>query len=204
MSRSKLLLSALGITAATMPLSASEQVTVNKVDTAALLDGRCGNDEWDAATRISVGSDAEILLMHDDNSLFICAKGQDGEPTVLDVYIENAETGQLHELHLSAQMGESIFDGTEWGERVMWELEDYAGFWSPYYGREESDDGLRPIFYRNSHKQLQILRKKFPGTSWNMMINLSIGRNRQWVEHPYPTGAVDIDPKSWATYSFSP
>ncbi|MEM1132763.1 MAG: hypothetical protein AAGH53_07495 [Pseudomonadota bacterium] len=182
---------------------ASEPIMVNSTEEAALLDGRCGGDEWDAATEIALSSDVSLLLMHDKNSLYICGKAKDGEPTAMDLYVENTETGKLHRIHLSAQMGESIYDGSEWIDSGAWELEDFAGFWTPFFGFQENENGGRPRFYRGSHKQVQILRKKFPGNSWKMRYNLAVGREGRWVEHHFPEDSVDSDTSTWTDFVFS-
>lgn len=183
--------------------TSSESVSLNSTKEAALLDGRCGGDEWEAATKIDLPQRASILLMYDQNSLFICAKHDDGALTVLDLYVEHGETGDLHHFHLSAQMGEQVYSDGEWSESATWELKDYAGFWVPYFGSEETEDGIRPKFHRSSDRQVQILRRKFHGDTWNMMFALSISRDGEWVESRYPANALDTDPSTWSRISFS-
>jgi len=143
--------------------------------------------------------------MHDKDSLFVCAKGKAEDYTVIDLYIEHAETGHLHNLHASAQLGERLLTDKEWSESENWNLEDWGGFWVPYAGNEETEDGMRPKFLKGSHREIQVLRKKFAGNTWNMMIGVS-GVNHEGkygAEFFYPESAVDTDESTWGKFSFS-
>ncbi|RBP50606.1 hypothetical protein [Arenicella xantha] len=184
--------------------SYSKAITINPTGTAALLDGRCGNDdEWHAATKLELPHQAFVYLMHDDESFYICAKGEATDTAVLDLYIEHAETGYLHKFHLSAQMGERVFTDQGWSDPETWILKDWAGFWVPYFGNEDSENGKRPKFYTGLHRQVQVLRKKFPGNTWNMMFGVSIKRDGKWMDLRYPEKAEDEDKSTWATFAFS-
>jgi hypothetical protein len=169
------------------------------------LDGHCGNDEWQAATKIDLPAQASIYLMNDKDYFYLCAKGKAEDHTVLDLYIEHAETGNLHKFHLSAQMGEHVLKGKEW-ELVTgkWVLNDYAGFWVPYSGLKDTENRKDPIFAKGTHRQVQVSRKKFSGNTWNMMIGVSaINYKGKGAELFYPEKAVDKDKSTWATFSFS-
>lgn len=184
--------------------NASETITINPTNKAALLDGRCGNDEWEAATKIELPAQASIYLMHDKDYFYLCAKGKAEDYTVLDLYIEHAETGHIHKFHLSAQMGETVRTDKGWSEPATWELKDFAGFWVPYFGLEDPENRKGPKFARGTHRQMQVLRKKFAGNTWNMMIGVSaIQHEGQGAEFFYPEKAVDNDKSTWAKFSFS-
>lgn len=184
--------------------NASETITINPTNKAALLDGRCGNDEWEAATKIELPAQASIYLMHDKDYFYLCAKGKAEDHTVLDLYIEHEETGHLHHFHLSAQMGERVRTDKGWSESATWDIKDYAGFWVPYYGLEDPENNKGPKFARGTHRQIQVLRKKFAGHSWNMMIGVGAIRHEgKGVEFFYPPKAVDKDKSTWRKFSFS-
>lgn len=189
---------------ATTGVNATETVTIKPTSKAGLLDGRCGNDEWEAATKIELPAGAGINVMHDDDYFYLCAKGKAEDYTVLDLYIEHAETGHLHHFHLSAQMGERVRTDEGWGESGTWDLKDYAGFWVPYFGLEDREKRQGPKFARGTHRQMQILRDKFAGNAWKMMISVSAiqheGKNQAFI---YPQKAVDEDTSTWAKFSFS-
>jgi len=88
----------------------------------------------------------------------------------IDILIEDVNTGYLHKFHASAQLGERIYNGKNWSEPDRWNLSGWSGFLVPYAGRVESEDRLKPNFLKDSHREMQILRKKFSGDNWNMMI----------------------------------
>lgn len=182
---------------------ASEPVPVNATETAVLLDGSCGGDEWDAATIIELSAQLSLFLMHDKHSVYICAKSAIDDPMALDLFIEHPQTGHGHHFHLSAQMGERIYTDHDEGESATWELQDWTGFWTPYYGLEESEGNQRVNFYRKSNKQVQILRKKFPSETWNMMVSVGVRHLGERSTVSYPLQAEESDMMSWGAFSFS-
>ena len=178
---------------------------INSTNKTVLLDGRCGNDEWEDATKIDLPAGASIYLMHDTEYFYFGAKGKAEDFTILDLYIENVETGKLHKFHLSAQMGESMLTEDGWKPvSGKWELKDYAGFWVPYNGLEDVEKRIGPKFASGTHRQMQISRKKFPGNTWKMMVGL--GGIRQEGEGGrifYPENGVGDDKSTWGEFSFS-
>ncbi|WP_066959460.1 hypothetical protein [Microbulbifer sp. Q7] len=185
--------------------NASAAISINSTGKSALLDGRCGNDEWDVATKLELPAQVAIYLMKDDNYFYICARAKEEDITVLDLYIENPETNRLHKFHLSAQMGEKVLTENGW-ERVSgkWDLKNYAGFWVPFSGLEEPENRKGPIWAKGTHRQVQVSRNKFPGNIWNMMFGISaIYQEGERAEFLYPKNAVSTDPTSWAQFSFS-
>jgi hypothetical protein len=184
--------------------NAPETTIITTTNKAPLFDGSCDKDEWNSAIKFELPAQTSVYLMHDNDSLYVCAKGKTEDYTVIDIYIENAKTGYLHNLHASAQLGERIFKGKEWSKSDRWNLKDWSGFWVPYAGRVESKDGLRPKFLKGSHREMQILRKKFTGDNWNIMINVSgIYLNESSTGFSYPEKAVDTDSSTWTKFSFS-
>ena len=184
--------------------NASDVITINSTNKAPLFDGRCDQDEWKPAKKFELPAQTFVYLMHDNHSLYVCAKGKAEDYTVIDIYIENDKTGVLHNLHASAQLGERVFNGKEWSKPDRWNLKDWSGFWVPYAGRVESEDGLKPKFLKGSHREIQILRQKFPSDTWNMMISVSgVNDGENSTEFSYPENAVDTDSSTWAKFSFS-
>ncbi len=200
----KLLLLSTSLSFAATEVNASETVTINPTSKAGLLDGRCGNDEWDVATKIELPAQVSIYLMYDKDYFYLCAKGKAEDFTALNLYVEHAETRHLHQFHLSAQMGERVRTDEGWGPSATWDLKGYAGFWVPFFGTENTENGRRLKFALGTHRQLQISRKKFAGNTWNMMIGVG-GINHEEsddVEFLYPENAVDNDKATWAKFSF--
>jgi hypothetical protein len=185
--------------------TASETTTINLSKNAPLFDGRCGVDEWKNATKIELEAEISLYLMHDKDSLYICAKGKPEDYTVIDIYIENAETGHLHNLHASAQLAERLLTDKAWSASEFWNLNDWGGFWVPYAGNEDTDEGSRTKFLKGSDREIQILRKKFVGNSWNMMVGVSgvYHEGKYGAEFFYPDSAIDTDVSTWGEFLFS-
>ena len=203
---SKLLLLSASLSFVATEANASETIAINSTNKAALLDGRCGNDEWEAATKIELPAQVSIYLMHDKDYFYICAKGKAEDYTVLDLSIEHAETGRLHNFHLSAQMGESVLTDKGWENKSgKWVLKDYAGFWVPYSGLEDPENRKDPKFAKGTHRQVQVLRKKFAGNTWNMMFGVGAinHEGNSHAEFFYPEKGVKEDKSTWAKFSFS-
>lgn len=183
--------------------SESEIIEINITNESALLDGRCGGDEWDTATKLNLPSGVTIFLMQDVKYFYICTKGKPEDINVLDLYIESAETKQPYKYHLSAQMGESILTENGWESTADKGVRNgYAGLWVPYSGLKDPENRKNPTFERGSHRQVQIKREKFPGENWNMMFSVSgIKQNEEWTKYAYPANAEPEDTSSWATFS---
>lgn len=183
----------------------SKSIVINLTDKTALLDGHCGNDEWEVATKIELPAGASIYLMYDKDYFYFCACGKAEDYTILDLYIEHPQTKRLHKFHLSAQMGEAILTDDGWKSASdKWDLKDYAGFWVPYSGLEDVENRSGPKFAKGTHRQMQISRKKFEGDTWNMMFGvggiLYEGNGKQFF---YPEKAVDEDKSTWMKFTFS-
>jgi hypothetical protein len=202
---SKLLLLSASLSFVATEANASETIVINPTNKAPLFDGRCGKDEWQAATKIELPAQASVFLMHDKDSLYVCAKGKAEDYAVIDLYIEHAETGHLYNLHASAQLGERILTDKEWSEHESWwNHKDWSGFWVPYAGIEDTENGKRPKFLKGSHREVQVLRKKFVGNTWNIMIGVSaINHEGNSAEFFFPEKAVDTDKSTWMKFSFS-
>lgn len=94
----------------------SEATIINPTSKAHLFDGRCDKAEWQEATKLELPAQTAVYLMHDKGSLFVCAKGKAEDYTVIDLYIEDAETGHLYNLHTSAKLSERTLSGKDWSE----------------------------------------------------------------------------------------
>ncbi len=184
---------------------AAANIVAKRVDTAPLFDGRCGDEEWRGTTRIELPAQVSVLLMHDGRSLFVCAQGKANDYTVIDLYIKNEATGQLHNLHASAQLSERLYSGEQWSESEFWNHRDWSAFWVPYAGQTESEAGSRSKFLQGSHREVQVLRRKFAGESWKLMIGVSaVNHDGEYgAEFRFPENAVDSDESTWAELSFA-
>lgn len=185
--------------------NASPLTTIPLTNSAPLIDGNCGESEWQSATRLQLPAQISVYFMHDESSLFVCAKGKAHDYTVIDLYIEDTQTGHLYNLHASAQLTERQLTDKDWGDSVFWNQQDWTGFWVPYAGEEETENGKRTQFLKGSHREIQVLRKKFVGNTWNMMVRISAvnHQGKYGAEFIYPQHAADNDTTTWANFSFS-
>ncbi len=178
---------------------------LDKTANGPLFDGRCAPHEWNAATRLEFPAGIKVFLMHDEHFLFVCAAGKEEDYIVLDLYIENSASGQLHNLHASAQLRERILVDDEWSESGWWNHDGWGGFWVPFAGVTATEEGTHPGFLRGSHREIQVLRSKFSGDAWNMTIGVSavFDEENRRSGFFYPEGAAVTDESTWTRFSFS-
>ena len=142
--------------------------------------------------------------MHNKDSVYVCATGKAEDYTVIDLFIEDPQTGKLHNLHASAQLFDKVFENGQWSKPMFWSQKDWGGFWVPYAGSRDTEKGKRPKFLKGSDREIQILKKKFSGYTWNMMIGIGgiyqDGNNGGSAF--YPAKAIDTDKSTWMKFSF--
>lgn len=201
----KFILLSIFLTAGAVTANPSERFIVNSTNESPLLDGRCGNDDWEPATSIQLPADVTIFLMHDKKYFYICVKGKAEDINVLDLYVESADIGQPHKYHLSAQMGENKLTENGWESTSAQGVRNgYAGLWVPYSGLKDPENRKNPTFERGTHRQVQIARDKFPGNTWHMMFTVSaIKHNDAWSEFTFPENGDPEDTLSWGTFTFT-
>lgn len=170
-----------------------------------LLDGKCRGEEWAGASTVQLPANVTIRFMHHEDSLYVCASGKEDDYAALDLYIHNKVTDVVHNLHISAQLGERAYAEGTWSDLLFWNIRDWTAFWVPFSGTEQTDSGIRPTFLRGSDREARVLRSKFPGDAWRMMIVVSAVTQGEdsMAEVSYPEGALEVDPSTWTTFAFS-
>lgn len=175
------------------------------VTTPVLLDGLCPDDEWRAAARIELDGAHTLLLMHDAKFAYACILGPSDSPLTLDLYLQGSETGQLYNLHASAQVGERLRGAHGWPPYEWW---NHRGWYSPavpFTGVAGEGEERRPQFMNGRPRELQVQRARFGSGTWRAM--LSVGGRRDadgtWQTLVYPAGAKDDDPAGWAEWRFA-
>lgn len=185
--------------------TAADTTHIPSIQQPPLFDGRCEAKEWQQALEIPLQEDTAIFLMHDQQYLYICAKGKARDYTAFDLYAKDAETGEIFNLHASAQLSERKLEGAEWSETKFWNHQLWGGLWVPYAGEQTTDNGNSTVFLEGSHRELQILRSKFSGKRWRLMFRISAvyQADTYGAEFYYPKDAKDKEPAGWAVFSFS-
>lgn len=175
------------------------------VATPVLLDGLCPDDEWAAASRTELDATHTLLLMHDATFAYACILGPGDAPLTLDLYLQGSATGQLYNLHASAQVGERLRGARGWPPYEWW---NHRGWYSPavpFTGVTGEGAERRPQFANGRPRELQVRRARFGDGSWRAMF--SVGGKRaadgSWQVLVYPAGARDDDPAGWARWRFA-
>ncbi|WP_196139148.1 hypothetical protein [Aliikangiella sp. G2MR2-5] len=179
----------------------NQAIKVPSTTTKPLLDGQCDDREWQPAHKLQLPAKVSILLMNDSESFYICMKGKKNDYTTADIYIEHPESKSLWNLHASAQIGEREFDGKQWPDFDWWNHQQWSAFWVPFSGSKETDKGTQIEFLKGTHREFQILRSKFSGNTWRVMLRVG-GINHQNSGRAnlfYPQEAKDTSSENWMT-----
>jgi hypothetical protein len=83
---SGIVLSTIALSLTATQAKASEVITINATKKAPLFDGSCNKDEWKSAIKFELPAQTSVYLMHDNDSLYVCAKGKAEDYAVIDVY----------------------------------------------------------------------------------------------------------------------
>ena len=70
-------------------VNAAEPFTIKSTNRSPLFDGQCDEDEWRTATKIELPTQIYLYIMHNRESLFVCAKGKPEDYTTIDLFIEH-------------------------------------------------------------------------------------------------------------------
>ena len=168
-------------------LSAQEIVRVPETDAPpVLLDGTFSAEEWDDALTVE-GGGVTLYLKREAGHVFIAVRAQGLTSPVTNLYIQPAG-GEIHQLHVSAQLGERILpsDGSEpppftWGATSLWYANEVR--WDERRRRLLVDEGMEPgqaqveTLFPYDGFEFQIRKEKFGVSEWRIRVDVpSVGR----------------------------
>lgn len=164
-----------------------------------LLDARCEEAAWSAATKTDAGGGVTLLAMADATYVYLCWTMPPDSLGTLDLYVE-AQDGTQTDLHVSAQTGERTRGADGWP--------DWAGFNNHvgWYGPPVAFDGMKttasgktiPDFRPSAARELQIERARFGEGPWKILFQVrSLGADGAGSVD-YPAGATLDHSAGWA------
>lgn len=158
-----------------------------------LVDGSCDDAGWARAKAYELGHGATLRIAANADFLFLCVAPPAGSYSTVDVYLRDAD-GRLHNLHASAQLGERVKDAAGWPDYDWWNNRDWYANPVEFTGMREG----RAQFRTSRGREMQIARRKFPGGSWALMLEVrALGAAN--AEAVFPAGAKESHPATWAT-----
>lgn len=161
-----------------------------------LLDGRCDEPAWNQAAPTVLGEGLSMLAVADAETVTLCWRFPT-QTLSLDLYIADAQ-GDLHDLHLSAQVGERTRGGQGWPEWTG--FGQHRGWYGPpfaFSGFKTGEDGARHVvFAPQPHRELQLTRSRFGPGPWRVMIETQPMAPNAKVTR-YPAEGSPDDPATW-------
>jgi hypothetical protein len=159
-----------------------------------ITDGLFSPGEWDDAARVALTPSVQLCLKQYRGVVFLGLRGS-GPPGPSDLFLA-VPGGPIHQLHVSAQLGEAVVPAT--GEAPP----PRFGYTPDWYANEQRRDmgeaerlrkeGKNPIeimiatSYPSDGIEFAIRRSKLPGPRWLMRLAASVvdGGKPAWLVHP--------------------
>ncbi len=164
-----------------------------------ITDGLFSPGEWDDARRLALTPSVELFFKQYRGVVFIGVRGEGPAGIGPSGLFLAAPGGPIHELHVSAQLGEKVLPAT--GEAPPFRF----GYTSDWYANEQRRDmqegerlqkeGKNPIeimiatAYPADGIEFAIRRSKLPGPRWLMRLGASAIESGKpgWLVHPAGT-----------------
>ena len=177
-----------------------------------MTDGLLGEGEWGDALSIPVGNSVILYLKEHRGHVFVGLHCGDLEkPFAANLFLVGSD-GSLHELHVSAQIGERVlakgeseYPGWVWGyspgwyaNEARWDQSRAEALITEGWSRTEAQ---REALFPQDGFEFQILRSRFPSEDWIFRLEVLFSPD---YDSPlvFPAGTSGIDPEGWMRLSF--
>lgn len=158
-----------------------------------LVDGSCADAGWAKARRHDLGHGATLRVAADANHVWLCVDPPAESYATVDLYLRDGQ-GAVHNLPASAQLGERVRGVGGWPDYSWWNNSGWYANPVEFTGMRDGRAQFRP----SRGREMQIARRKFPGKSWTLMLEVR-ALGSAGAEAVFPAGATQDDPASWAT-----
>ena len=143
--------------------------------TPVLLDGRLSPGEWDDARAIPLTDSIRLLLKQVDGHVFLAIATGSRVPRVVDLFLADG-SGQVHQLHASAQIGERALPDTLWEDmQPAWRWGNHVDWIANEAKVDATQPADRPFAARlfpADGTEFQIRRSRFSGTRWRLRVEV--------------------------------
>jgi hypothetical protein len=167
----------------------------------ALLDGRCGADEYVDAAVVGLGGDQRALLRRDARRVWVCIPLRPDSLGTMDLLVVTPLEAAPVRLHVSAQAGESTLQDGAWPPAPWWNARGWAAPWVAFDGFDGDGGTRKARFAPSAARELALDVARFGEGVWRFRIELRHARDEsgQSVAVVHPEGSSDRDPSAWAT-----
>jgi hypothetical protein len=155
-----------------------------------MMDGKIALGEWNDAAQIDLFNGGKLYAKQVGEYVVVAVAFPEGTAMSTDLYIDDA-TQPLTDLHASAQLGERMPRNGEWSDED-WKWANNRD-WVANVSRIAS---LQNRTFRDENvREYQILRKRFPGARWRIMVDVIMRqREGRWTTTPFPAEANNTNP----------
>lgn len=157
-----------------------------------LLDGRCDDAEWASASKRELGQGLQLQTLQDKRSVYLCITNPAQGQTTFDLYLETKD-GRIN-LHSSAQVGERVWNGRDWGR---WTWRNHVDWFSPAVPIDRLV-GSELFFAPAPYRELQLQKSRFGDGPWRFMLEIRQIRTGERSVVTFPTDADPSKPETWA------
>lgn len=177
--------------------------------TPVLTDGTFSPGEWDDAARLIVNDSITLYFKQYDGHVFLGVHCPELTVPVFDLFLA-PETGVVHQLHISAQLGERVLNAASddaddpafvWGRTTDWYANEIR--WDERRlqaivesGAKTRDEAFPDVVFPQEGAEFQIKRAKFPGESWQLRLE-TMWHGSHLV---FPTGTTRRDTTDWIVF----
>jgi hypothetical protein len=190
------------------PVTADTIVVPPGVGTPVLTDGVFSDGEWDDAAQLHVNDSITVFFKQQNGHVFIGVLCPELTIPVFDLFFD-PRGGEIHQLHLSAQLGERILNETSedaedpafvWGRTSDWYANEIRWDASELDRRVAAGADRDAIFgevvFPYEGAEFQIKHSKFGGESWRMRLE-TVWHGSYDDPHVFPPETSRRDSADW-------
>ncbi len=153
--------------------------------TPVLTDGIFSPGEWDDAARLVVNDSITLYFKQYDGHVFLGVHCPELTVPVFDLFLA-PETGVVHQLHISAQLGERVLNAASddaddpafvWGRTTGWYANEIR--WDERRlqaivesGAKTRDEAFPDVVFPLEGAEFQIKRAKFGSAPWHLRLEI--------------------------------
>jgi hypothetical protein len=171
-------------------LQAQDKVQVPR-GKAILIDGKFSPDEWRDSAEIGLSDAVKLYVKASEQYVYVCVRLVKEKNFGVDMYLSDS-TKEIHNLHVSAKLGERLLANKQYPDWQWWNNRDWAANVSRVLSFDEKK------FLPDEVKELQISRHRFKGRQWLTMFEIHASDGSQ----SFPAKAANTQTANWLLFEF--
>jgi hypothetical protein len=158
---------------------------------AILIDGKFSPGEWQDSTEVALSDSVKLYVKASEQYAYVCVRLVKEKNFGVDMYLADS-TKEIHNLHVSAKLGERLLKNNAYPEWQWWNNRDWAANVSRVFSFDERK------FLPDEVKEMQISRHRFKGKQWLAMFEIHASDGSQ----SFPAKAVNNQSTNWLRLEF--